>query len=165
MSTTILKDIRCSWTGSSDGTLPTVTSVPIACPAAVAKEKRNIIQPNDAPDGFSDFWSNELNNARVNGNMLPLKGTPVQEGDLRGGVSSSALMIFGNQPFRYGADRQRGCTSIWILTRKGLWAAHIWEVGSMGMIDLDEHGETVEQDIEFFQPAVLDFINNGNPSE
>ena len=35
----------------------------------------------------------------------------------------------------------------------------------MGMVDLDENGIVVEQDLETFKPAVLDFIGSGNPSK
>jgi hypothetical protein len=125
----------------------------------------SIKQPSDYDASLDEFWTEELKSARQNGNMLELRGLPEGPDDVSGGVSSSASRMFQNQPFRFEADRQRGCTSVWLLNKKGLWAAHFWEVGGMGMVDLDEQGQAVEQDLEILQATILGFISNGNASK
>jgi hypothetical protein len=127
-------------------------------------QKRSIERPGNLPGDLQLFWQNELNKAGANNNILLEFGLPVQPGDVGGGISTSTLRIFGNQAFNFGAVNQRGCTSIWVFAKQGMWAAHIWELPGMGMVDLDENGRTVEQNFELFQPMVLNFISNGNPS-
>jgi hypothetical protein len=124
-------------------------------------QKRSILTPSDYQESFPDFWREELGNAFLNGNILPHMGVDVPDGK-SGGISSSASRIFGNQAFRFGAARQEGCVTIWVLAKQGLWVSHIWEVPGLTKNEI-QNNKIVEQDMTIFQPMVLDFIRDGNP--
>ncbi|KAL9106619.1 MAG: hypothetical protein Q9227_008402 [Pyrenula ochraceoflavens] len=84
-----------------------------------------------------------------------------------GGVatSSSKMVAFGDQSFPTGVGEQEGCTTIWVIAKEGMWAAHIWEVPSMMTPRMDTAGNIYglgppkEED---FQRLAVNFIRDGD---
>ncbi|KAL9616480.1 MAG: hypothetical protein Q9160_008648 [Pyrenula sp. 1 TL-2023] len=84
-----------------------------------------------------------------------------------GGVamSSSIRTQFGNRYNVAGIKGQEGCTTIYVIAKGGLWAAHIWEEPALSRSIRDEFGEVLGQADPLqadFQRDVLNFIQNGD---
>ena len=48
--------------------------------------------------------------------------------DAAAGITSSTFTVFGNVPVTLATPRLVGCTTIIVVSRKGTWANHMWEI-------------------------------------
>jgi hypothetical protein len=138
----------------------------MSCPLA----KRNVAVPPNS--GFGNdidiFLRTELDNAANSGNILENRVSatelePVRQGYR--GLSSSKRLIFGPTQLTAGAVRQRGCTTVYVVSKQGMRFAHLWEAPAISFIFYDEDGEPFgfsEPDPSIFFNDVISFINLGD---
>jgi hypothetical protein len=148
----------------SYGGIPTQTQTkpdvgPTSCPLA----KRTVFLPENFPDNsVQDFYVDQRDEAIANGNVLENRGTPAA-----GGLTSSRTLPFSNTPFQFWVSGQKGCTTVFVFSKHGMWAAHFWEqafarfiFNSLGEITSAVENDPVQQ-IKF-NSDVLGFMSNGD---
>jgi hypothetical protein len=92
---------------------------------------------------------------------------PLEASD--GALSSSKRLEFSDKAFNTGITRQRGCTTVYIFSKKGMWEAHFWEIPAfekaMEIQEVDgifQVTRTQPSDELIFNQAVINFIANGD---
>jgi hypothetical protein len=64
-------------------------------------------------------------------------------------LSSSLSRVFGNQPFNVAVTKLFGCTSVLVVSSKGVYMNHLWQ------------GNSFEASPDVFQSSVLDVLGPG----
>jgi len=110
---------------------------------------------------MNDFLQQELGNA----DLLQLRGTV----PITGGQSSSKRLQFLNRPFSTGIRGQLGCTTVYIISKQGIWEAHFFEIPAFTSATNTEEvdgevvvTETMPSPLDFFNNEVINFIGNGD---
>lgn len=81
------------------------------------------------------------------------------------GVTSSKRLVFGSDPLRAGIVEQQGCTTVYVITKRGMWYTHFWEDPAISEIVFDNRGEAVSfnpPDIDIFENDAVGFIDLKN---
>lgn len=79
--------------------------------------------------------------------------------DMSTGVFKEFSTLTTREQYSTGAQHISGCTTMYIISRKGVYAVHWWENVSFA-VDQGEWGSERTQD-ELFQSTVIDMLKNG----
>ncbi|KAF2877717.1 hypothetical protein BDV95DRAFT_602075 [Massariosphaeria phaeospora] len=115
---------------------------------------------------INNFIFNELTKADHQGNIVPFAGS-VHAFNAMGGLSSSKLLALNHVPLNAGVDGMRGCTSVIVIAKRGIWMSHLWEVPGFLNMEIDPasnrvfKGSETPVSPEEFQHRVLDFLRHG----
>lgn len=141
---------------------------PPSC-AASGLEKRNVPEPGANLDKFiGDCLSsaNTAGNILVNRVAIIPDQLPFADGR-QGfvGLSSSARLVFGAAPLTAALAGMKGCTVVFVIGKRGVWFAHLWEGPAMTTFGFNSNGEVIgygEPDPRVFFNDVINFIPNGD---
>lgn len=121
--------------------------------------KRTLLEPvNFQRQTLEELFILELEVAASFGNLIENRepgGRP---------LPSSIWMEFGNLNRPAGVEGQEGCTTIYVIAKTGMWAAHFWEQ-TLSEIIFNDIGEAIDVrdwPDEYLQSGVLDFIRYGD---
>ncbi|SPO02476.1 uncharacterized protein DNG_05149 [Cephalotrichum gorgonifer] len=108
-------------------------------PVCKWSEPENYANPADfmASEGSLSGNSPEPGSDRVFGVPLPIDSNSFP------GTTSSTLTVFGDVPVTLATPRLVGCTTIIVISRKGTWANHMWEIP--GFLPEKEYVEVSEE--------------------
>jgi hypothetical protein len=177
------KIVICSPTSGGSQSLPSVTVTPTADPrtpsekrhepAKIPVDPRDIISPDPAVlkkralletvhfpgHSIDDLVRFEVNAAYEKNTLLENRETNGQ------GLFSSKRFIFGRGNTPVAAWDQEGCTTLWIIAKGGMYAAHFWETPSFGDPIRDGNGDAIgwrTPTAQRLQTEVIDKIRNGD---
>jgi hypothetical protein len=124
-----------------------------------------VLTPENYPNGDIDQFINaQLGIATGQGNLLELRGVP--NAPYLGGLSSSKRFDFLNVAFTTGITRQRGCTTVFIFSKHGMWEAHFWDIPAFEQVTRTDANsnilETQKSPPKFFDQWVPNFIAYGD---
>jgi hypothetical protein len=106
---------------------------------------------NDREAGYW-FMIQELNLARGAGNWVPHG---------RGGASSAVSRVFRDKRVKLGVVNLYGCTSVMVISNKGIWASHFWEIPSFRLMLPGQPPRVGPHDPVRFKEDVIDTFDNG----
>jgi len=148
-------EARCFFRASSSRMQSSHLVEPTSCPLT----KRTLALPGNDTNAFIEQQIKEAGAS----NLLELRGTP---GDSKtGGLSSSKRFQFLDKAILTGAINLRGCTTVFIFSKQGMWEAHFWEIPSFEIPTLivdDIIVKTETSPCKDFQHDVIDFIQDGD---
>ncbi|USW59486.1 hypothetical protein Slin15195_G128050 [Septoria linicola] len=84
--------------------------------------KRTLMTPQDYPGGHDEFMMQQVAQADVAGMLVPHRPPGTD------GRSSARVNGFRQVGFNIAVSGLNACTSIAIVSRKGAWLSHIWEI-------------------------------------
>jgi hypothetical protein len=147
--------VVCSRGGSPAAAAQTQT-FPAVCPTSCPLVKRTVLLPQNFPgNDVNAFLKCEIENAKENGNLLM--------NDLAG--TSTKRFVFGPTSFQTGMVDLQGCTAVFVISKQGMWEAHLWESPDMAteIVDADNNviDTFVPTDDTTFNSQIINYIKNG----
>ncbi|KAE8371193.1 hypothetical protein BDV26DRAFT_286978 [Aspergillus bertholletiae] len=108
-------------------------------------------------DNIGDFYGKEL--PHLTEPIVPHEEVPTAE-EMSTGVMKTFSSVKRRQQYSTGTAHLSGCTTMYIISRKGVYTTHWWENVSFDPDDIWRNPAD-QTDDEIFQATVIDILRNG----